>query len=96
MDPHLKNEIRVAAQKRRTFAIISHPDAGKTTVTERILFYTGRTHRMGEVSQLSDDLAIIHKGKLMYNGAYEEFTRQMQADSLEDEFIRIVEATNAP
>jgi sodium transport system ATP-binding protein len=60
-------------------------DRGKT-----VLF---STHRMGEVSQLSDDLAIIHKGKLMFNGTYEEFTGQMQADSLEDEFIRIVEAT---
>jgi len=50
------------------------------------------THRMGEVSQLSDDLAIIHKGRLLYNGAYDEFESHMQADSLEDEFIRIVEA----
>lgn len=50
------------------------------------------THRMGEVSQLSDDLAIIHKGTLLYNGTYEDFTNQMQADSLEDEFIRLVEA----
>jgi sodium transport system ATP-binding protein len=50
------------------------------------------THRMGEVSQLSDDLAIIHKGELLYNGTYEEFTAQMRADSLEDEFIRVVEA----
>lgn len=49
------------------------------------------THRMGEVSLLSDDLAIIHKGKLLYNGAYEDFTKAMKADSLEDEFIRIIE-----
>jgi sodium transport system ATP-binding protein len=50
------------------------------------------THRMGEVSQLSDDLAIIHKGRLLYDGSYEGFTNDMQADSLEDEFIRIIEA----
>lgn len=50
------------------------------------------THRMGEVSQLSDDLAIIHKGKLLYNGTYEDFLSHMQAGSLEDEFVRIVEA----
>lgn len=49
------------------------------------------THRMGEVSQLSDDMAIIHKGKLLYNGTYEDFSKQMQADSLEDEFIRLIE-----
>ena len=46
---------------------------------------------MGEVSLLSDDLAIIHKGKLCYNGSYEDFSSQMKTDSLEDEFIKLVE-----
>ncbi len=49
------------------------------------------THIMGEVSLLSDDLAIIHKGKLCYNGSYSAFVAGMKTKSLEDEFIRFVE-----
>lgn len=36
-------------QKRRTFAIISHPDAGKTTLTEKLLLYGGAVHTAGSV-----------------------------------------------
>ncbi|MBW3535993.1 MAG: GTP-binding protein, partial [Gemmatimonadetes bacterium] len=41
----LKREIR----RRRTFAIISHPDAGKTTLTEKLLLYGGALHLAGSV-----------------------------------------------
>ena len=42
---NLANEIK----KRRTFAIISHPDAGKTTITEKILLFGGAINVAGAV-----------------------------------------------
>ncbi|MFA5623577.1 MAG: peptide chain release factor 3 [Bradymonadales bacterium] len=41
--------LREEVQKRRTFAIISHPDAGKTTLTEKFLLYGGALHLAGSV-----------------------------------------------
>lgn len=53
------------AARRRTFAIISHPDAGKTTLTEKLLLYGGAIHEAGSIKQrkaarhaVSDWLAI--------------------------------------
>jgi len=38
------NRLRAEIAARRTFAIISHPDAGKTTLTEKLLLYGGALH----------------------------------------------------
>jgi len=47
-------ELTEAIAKRRTFAIISHPDAGKTTLTEKLLLYGGAIHLAGAVKSRAD------------------------------------------
>jgi peptide chain release factor 3 len=42
-------DLAKAIQQRRTFAIISHPDAGKTTLTEKLLLYGGAIQEAGAV-----------------------------------------------
>jgi len=67
--------------------IRSSRNAGKTVIFS--------THIMGEVNLLSDDLAIIHNGKLAYQGTYKEFQSQMKSDSMEEEFIRLLKEAGA-
>ncbi|MBV2168713.1 MAG: peptide chain release factor 3 [Bdellovibrio sp.] len=52
--PQVQKEI----QRRRTFAIISHPDAGKTTLTEKLLYHGGVIHETGEVKGKSGTKAV--------------------------------------
>ena len=45
----MSNERQVPLKDYRNIGIMAHVDAGKTTTTERVLFYTGRSHKIGEV-----------------------------------------------
>src|SRR5687767_750331 len=45
------SDLEREVQRRRTFAIISHPDAGKTTLTEKLLLYGGAVHLAGSVKR---------------------------------------------
>ena len=46
-----RERLQTEVARRRTFAIISHPDAGKTTLTEKLLLYGGAVHLAGSVKQ---------------------------------------------
>lgn len=54
----LSTELKTEVARRRTFAIISHPDAGKTTLTEKLLLYAGALHLAGSVRAKKDSRAV--------------------------------------
>jgi sodium transport system ATP-binding protein len=82
--------------------VFDEPTVGLDVITSRSIIQLIRnckeegktvifsTHIMGEVSLLSDDMAIIHNGKLLYNGTFRAFLDRMKERTIEDEFIRLV------
>jgi sodium transport system ATP-binding protein len=82
--------------------VFDEPTSGLDVITSRSIIELIRsckqqkktvifsTHIMGEVSLLSDDLAIIHNGMLCFNGSYRDFAQQMKSESIEEEFIRLL------
>ena len=61
------NEMSIAQEieKRRTFGIISHPDAGKTTLTEKLLLFGGAIQKAGAVLQTRMLAPLLDVQKLM-------------------------------
>jgi sodium transport system ATP-binding protein len=82
--------------------IFDEPTVGLDVITSRSIIELihrctdrGRTvifstHIMSEVSRLSDDLAILHRGRLLFNDTYAAFRDDMMEDSVEEEFVRIL------
>lgn len=72
----------VMTSRRIVELIRSCKNEGKT-----VLF---STHIMGEVQTLCDDIAIIHRGRIYFNGTKADFEAQMTQPTYEDEFVHLV------
>lgn len=79
----ISSTLQEAVQKRRTFAIISHPDAGKTTLTEKLLLYSGMVQtagmvkgRKGRKAATSDWMAMEQERGISITSSAMQFTYQ--------------------
>src|SRR5579872_2792980 len=77
----MEESIEEAVAKRRTFAIISHPDAGKTTLTEKLLLYSGAIQtagmvkgRKGRKAATSDWMAMEQERGISITSSVMQFT----------------------
>ena len=64
-------------ERYRNIGISAHIDAGKTTTTERILFYTGVSHKMGEVHDGATVMDVLRQG--LTTPEHAAFVQQLQA-----------------
>ena len=62
----IKDDVKKQIEKRRTFAIISHPDAGKTTLTEKFLLYGGAINQAGSVKGKATSKQDVYKRQVWY------------------------------
>src|SRR6202158_5050522 len=71
----------------RNFGIMAHIDAGKTTTTERILFYTGKSHKMGEVHEGAATMDFMEqeqeRGITITSAATTAFWKDMQINIID-------------
>jgi elongation factor G len=58
---------KVALDKTRNIGIMAHIDAGKTTFTERVLYYTGVSHKIGEVHDGEATMDWMEQERERYN-----------------------------
>ncbi|HEY1087202.1 MAG TPA: GTP-binding protein, partial [Archangium sp.] len=87
----MSSELEREIGRRRTFAIISHPDAGKTTLTEKLLLYGGAIHLAGSVKArrakryaTSDWMAIEKERGISVTSSVLQFTYRDHAVNLLD------------
>ena len=83
----------IPLDKIRNIGIIAHIDAGKTTTTERVLFYTGRTHKIGDIDEGTTQMDWMEqekeRGITIVSAATTAFWTPKIADSLFTDEFRI-------